>query len=337
MLARLAQSAEAWEVPPAENGNAPIRELAPFEPECLVPILGREGRLSGLVALGGRLSEEHYSGEDKRLLASAASQVGIALENIRMAEEMADRMEAERRAAREMEIARKVQTRLFPQRMPTLETLEYTGGCIQARTVGGDYYDFLDLGPGRMALVLADISGKGISAALLMANLQANLRSQYALALTDLSRLLQTVNKLFYESTAPEHYATLFFATYEDAARRLRYVNCGHNPPVLLRADGRVERLEATAMVLGLFDRWSCEAGEVELAAGDLVALFSDGLTEAASDDGEEFGEARLIEALQTHRDKTGNSLHEAVVSAVQEFSGREQSDDLTLVILRGR
>ncbi|HXG68096.1 MAG TPA: SpoIIE family protein phosphatase, partial [Blastocatellia bacterium] len=211
-MAALAHSAEIWEVPPAENGNAAVPELAALEPECLVPILGREGRLSGVVALGARLSEEHYSGEDKRLLASAASQVGVALENIRLAEEMADRLEAERRAAREMEIARKVQTRLFPQRMPALETLEYTGGCIQARAVGGDYYDFLDLGPGRMALVLADISGKGISAALLMANLQANLRSHYALALSDVSALLTTVNRLFYESTSPEHYATLFFA-----------------------------------------------------------------------------------------------------------------------------
>ncbi|HXG64719.1 MAG TPA: PP2C family protein-serine/threonine phosphatase, partial [Blastocatellia bacterium] len=171
----------------------------------------------------------------------------------------------------------------------------------------------------------------------LMANLQANLRSHYALALSDVSALLTTVNRLFYESTSPEHYATLFFATYDDNTRRLRYVNCGHNPPLLLRGDGRVERLEATAMVVGLFDRWSCEAGEVELRAGDLLALFSDGVTEAASNDGEEFGEARLLAALRAYGDMPICSLHESVVSAVQQFGGREQNDDLTLVVLRGR
>ena len=162
----------------------------------------------------------------------------MALENIALAEKMAERLEAERHAAQEMDIARQVQSKLLPQKMPPLATLEYAGDCLQARAVGGDYYDFLDLGPGRVGFVLADIAGKGISAALLMANLQANLRSQYATALDNLPQLLQSVNRLFYESTEPNNYATLFFATYDDATRRLTYVNCGHNPPVLLRRDG---------------------------------------------------------------------------------------------------
>jgi phosphoserine phosphatase RsbU/P len=337
VLAELVERGEPWDVSTEETARAALSEVAAMEAECLVPVLGREGRLVGVIALGAKLSEEPYSSEDKRLLASAASQVGMAIESIRMAEQMADRIEVERRADREMEIAKQVQTKLFPQRMPPLETLEYVGGCIQARAVGGDYYDFLDLGPGRLAFVLADISGKGISAALLMANLQANLRSQSALAIDDLSKLLCTVNHLFYESTAPEHFATLFFATYEDDTRVLRYVNCGHNPPLLVRATGEVNRLEATAMVLGLFDRWSCETGEVTLEPGDTLIAFSDGVTEATSDDGEEYGEARLIEVLQAKRCQTVVSLHEDVVAEVLHFSGREQEDDITLVAVRSR
>ncbi len=337
VLAELVERGEPWDVSTEKTARAALSEVADMEAECLVPVLGRGARLVGVIALGAKRSEEPYSSEDKRLLASAASQVGVAIESIRLAEQMADRIEAERRDAREMEIARQVQTKLFPQKMPPLETLEYVGGCIQARAVGGDYYDFLDLGPGRLAFILADISGKGISAALLMANLQANLRSQCALAIDDLSKLLCTVNRLFYESTAPEHYATLFFATYEDDTRLLCYVNCGHNPPLVVSNTGEVRRLEATAMVLGLFDCWSCETGEVQLEQGDTLIAFSDGLTEATSDDGEEFGEARLIETLRAKRSQSIVSLHEDLVATVRHFSGQEQEDDITLVAVRSR
>ena len=162
--------------------------------------------------------------------------------------------------------------------------------------MGGDYYDFLDLGSGRVGLVLADISGKGMSAALLMANLQANLRSQYALALEDIPRLLRSVNRLFYKNTENNNYATTFFAVYDDETRRLRYVNCGHNPPLLVRANGSVERLEATATVLGLFEEWDCSVAELELAAGDVLVIYTDGISEASPNEEDEFGEERLIE-----------------------------------------
>jgi serine phosphatase RsbU (regulator of sigma subunit) len=290
-----------------------------------------------LVVLGQRLSEEPYSGEDERLLASAASQAGIALESIRMAEDIARRMQAEQQVAHEMAIAKQVQEKLLPQQAPPLATLDYTGACVQARTVGGDYYDFLDLGPGRVGLVLADISGKGISAALLMANLQANLRSQYALALEDLERLLQSVNRLFHDSTGAGHFATFFFGYYDDATRRLRYVNCGHNPPVVLRADGRIERLEPTSTVLGIFVPLASEIREVELAPGDTLVVFSDGATEAMSDAGEEFGDARVVETVLANRELAPNELLAKLVRTVQVFSGREQEDDLTLLVARAR
>jgi phosphoserine phosphatase RsbU/P len=338
LMAELERRGKAWEVPPPESDAG--REFAvvtPLAPECLVPILGRNSRLIGMLALGQRLSEELYSGEDKRLLDSVASQAGIALENIRLAEKMAERMEAERRATRDMEIAREVQARLFPQTMPLLRTLEYAGGCIQAREVGGDYYDFLDLGPGRVGIVLADIAGKGISGALLMANLQANLRSQYAIALEDLPRLLKSVNRLFVENTPDDSYATLFFGDYNDATRCLRYVNCGHNPPLLFRETGKVERLTATATVLGLFSDWECDTCEVALHAGDTLVIYTDGITEASDARGEEFGEARLIQLICSQRYLSPGDLLRGIHAAVQRVSVGTQADDLTLVIARVR
>lgn len=338
LLSELVDHGKSWDVPPpADNDSVEKSPLAAMTPECLVPILGRDGRLVGLLVLGQRLSEEPYSREDKHLLDSVASQAGISLESIRLAEEMVGRMQAERRVADELEIARQVQTRLLPQTMPPMQTLEYAGGCIQARRVGGDYYDFLELGPGRLGLVLADISGKGISGALLMANLQANLRSQYAIALEDLSRLLKSVNRLFYENTPNDSYATLFFGDYDDTNRCLRYANCGHNAPLLLRADGTIERLHATTTVLGLFREWECPTRSACVNPGDLLIVYTDGITEAPNNLGQEYGEARLTEAVLSLRDLPVEGLLAGIQASVQQFGGGDQADDLTLVIGRVR
>lgn len=343
LLREIAQRGKAWDVP---QGPEPAGDLGPLAPECLVPILGRENNLIGMLVLGPRLSEEPYSGEDKDLLDAVAAQAGIALENIALAEKMAERMEADRRIAQEMEFARQVQSRLFPQKLPAMKTLEYTGRCIQARKVGGDYYDFLELRPGRLALVLADIAGKGVSGALLMANLQANLRSQYARAVDDLPQLLASVNRLFYENTDDASYATVFFADYDDSSRKLRYANCGHLPPLLLRSGGssqdhvleapKVEWLRSTCTVMGLFEAWHAEIAEVRLAPGDILVLYTDGITEAMSADGEEFGASHLLDTVVSHSHLRAEPLLQALVGAVQQFSrGSEQQDDITVVIAR--
>jgi len=249
----------------------------------------------------------------------------------------AERMEAERRAAQELEIAKDVQARLFPQTLPPMATLEYAGVCIQARQVGGDYYDFLDLGRQRLGLVIGDIAGKGIAAALLMANLQANLRSQCAIALDQPERFLCSVNQLFYENTAVQAYATLFFAEYDDRASRLRYANCGHLPALLLRSEGTLERLDSTATVLGLFKTWDCPIGERRLLPGDTLALYTDGVTESFNDAEEEFGEQRLVAALRRHPELSPQALLSSIVDEVRQFSPREQHDDITLIVARCR
>src|SRR5215831_5486033 len=248
---------------------------------------------------------------------------------------IAERLEAERRAAQELDIAKQVQARLFPQTLPPLKTLEYAGICRQARQVGGDYYDFLDLGGERLGLVIGDISGKGIAAALLMANLQANLRSQSAIALDQPQRLLRSVNRLFCDNTTDGAFATLFFAEYNDATRLLRYANCGHLPALLLRRNDSLERLEATATIVGAFKKWDCDIGEVGIAPGDIFALYTDGITESFNDTGEEFGEERLAAALCRHRALSSGDLLAAIVDEVHRFSPHEQHDDITLIVAK--
>jgi phosphoserine phosphatase RsbU/P len=242
---------------------------------------------------------------------------------------------AEGRAADEIRIAGQVQRKLFPQKSPVLRTLEYSAYCRQAGPVGGDYYDFLDLGPGRLGLVLADISGKGVAAALLMANLQASLRSRRGQAWDDLPGVIRSVNQLFCESTEHERYATLFFGCYDDAERVLRYANCGHYPPLLARAAGGVTRLDSTATVLGLFDQVEVEVGQVELAPGDLLAIFSDGVIEARGRDGEEFGEERLVRLLRRNREREISEMPPALSDALMSYAAFGQEDDLTLVAAR--
>ena len=248
---------------------------------------------------------------------------------------IAAKLESERRAAQELEIAKQVQARLFPQTLPALKTLDYAGVCIQARHVGGDYYDFLALGQERLGLLIGDISGKGMAAALLMANLQANLRSQFALAREQPRLLLRSVNRLFYQNTVDSAYATFFFSEYDDRAQHLRYANCGHLPALLLRHDGTLEKLHSTGTVLGLFEDWDSPAAECQLYPGDTLALYTDGVTEAFNAAGEEFGEERLTEAFQQSRALSADRMLTSVVEEIQKFSSCEQHDDITLIVAK--
>jgi len=249
----------------------------------------------------------------------------------------AERRESERRAAHELEIAKRVQARLFPQTFPPLRTLDYAGVCIQARQVGGDYYDFLDLGQHQLGLVIGDVSGKGVAAALLMANLQANLRSQSSLALDHPERLLQSVNRLFYENTTDSAYASLFFAVYDDQSQRLRYANCGHLSGLILQAGNTCKKLESTGTLLGLFKEWDCSIRECTLQPGDLLALYTDGITEASDNDGKEFGEECLIERLRQHRDQMCELALDAITDEVRRLNPTDQHDDITLILAKCR
>ena len=337
-LAELAGAARPAVLPPPgveRTADDLYGTLAPLRPECLVPMVDRNERLVGLVALGKRQSEESYSGEDMRLLAVVSLQSALTIQTIGLGEEMAARIEAERRAEQEVQIAKEVQRQLLPARTPELPGFACAGECIQAKSVGGDYYDFVGLGVDRIAFVLADVSGKGIAAALLMANLQATLRSQYAGTHDDPARLLERANRLFFASTPGNRYATLFLAEFNPADRELRYVNCGHVPPVLARANGAIETLAPTSTVVGLFEEWTGESEVVVLEPGDTLVVCSDGVTEALSDDQEEYGEERLRDAVAAHRDRPVSVLLAALQASVRQFAGAVQSDDLTLLVAR--
>jgi serine phosphatase RsbU (regulator of sigma subunit) len=230
-----------------------------------------------------------------------------------------------------------VQARLFPQTLPECRTLDYAGVCVQARQVGGDYYDFLSLGANRLGFVIGDISGKGMPAALLMANLQANVRSHLALAAERPGDFLKSVNERFYENTPDSSYATLVFAEYQDDQRSLRYLNCGHLPVIVLRHGGHVDRLESTGTVLGLFNSWNCDVRECSLACGDTVVFYTDGVVESLSPSLEEFGEERLLSVLRRscHLDAAG--IVSEILTAIRGFSGPDQYDDITLIVARCR
>jgi sigma-B regulation protein RsbU (phosphoserine phosphatase) len=259
--------------------------------------------------------------DNNRLLGAIRKQAGEALERVR----------TERRVKSELEIARNVQQKLFPNQTRHLASIDYAGQCVPAREVSGDYYDFLDIGTEGLGFVLADVSGKGVAAALLMANLQACFRSQSQESMVQPAMMLRSVNKLFYESTPTEHYATLFFGTYDDRTRRLRYANCGHLPPFLLRADGTIERLTSTATVLGIFSMWTCEERTVDLRSGDTLVLFSDGVTEAGIETEEEFGEDGLLSVIQSFKGSTAQALVAGIINAV----AGEKQDDVTVVAVR--
>jgi sigma-B regulation protein RsbU (phosphoserine phosphatase) len=239
------------------------------------------------------------------------------------------------RLENEISIAREVQNQLFPQKLPEIPGMEVAALCRPARMVSGDYYDFLALGPERVGIALADISGKGISAALLMASLQAALRSQVQQDGTSgTGRLVARLNRHLFLNTTDDRYATFFYATYDSETRRLAYTNAGHLPPLYISGD-RVRRLGEGGTVIGLFDNCVYEEGTLTVEPGSLLVAFSDGLVEPENVYGEDFGMQRLTEEVLRHRNGSPARLAEEVLAAVENWAGtQEQADDMTVVVV---
>ena len=307
--------------------------------ELLLPLQGRN-RMMGLMALGPKRSEAAYTRADLHLLHTVASQTGLAIEVAELAHSLATEAAQRERVNREIEIAREVQERLFPQQMPRLAGATIAGHCRPAQGVGGDYYDVFDLPDGRTGIAIGDVSGKGISAALLMASLRASLRGVTLDSPRDFANLMDKVNRLVFEASASNRYATFFFAAFDPATRRLDCVNAGHNPPILLRKgpNGNTEvlRLEADGPVVGLLPLAPYTEQSVTLASGDLLLLFTDGISEAMTHDDEEWGEERLIASAGRIMDKEAHEiLHEIFEDADAFTAGAPQHDDMTLLVLK--
>jgi sigma-B regulation protein RsbU (phosphoserine phosphatase) len=249
------------------------------------------------------------------------------------------------RLENEIAIAHEVQLQLFPHALPKLPGVELEAICAAARTVSGDYYDFIRIAPTSLAVALADISGKGISAALLMASVQAALRSDVlryrggsegkSPASLDTAEIVSHLNRHLFRNTSDERYATLFFGVYDTETRLLRYTNAGHLPPIYI-SNGRVTKLETGGMVVGLFNEVSFEQGTIEIEPGGLLFAYSDGLMESENVYGEEFGTERLIEVAIRNREASSHVIAEALMRAASEWSGSpEQADDMTVVVAR--
>jgi len=271
-----------------------------------------------------------------------ATQTALALSNAELTSAIGIEIGRREKLNREIEIAREVQERLFPQHLPEIDCLDYFGFCRTALGVGGDYYDFLALPDGKLGVALGDVSGKGIAAALTMASLQASLRADAMRAGNDIASLITRVNAMLYDASTEDRYATLFYAQFDPATHRLSYVNAGHCPPILLRAhamNGAAERLDqAGGTVVGLLPECAYERAEVTLAPGDLLVIYTDGFSEAMNPSLEEWGDKRLLEAVSNCNGLPAKDSIDKIMKAADAFaSGAPQSDDMTLVILRAK
>ena len=337
-------SPQDWAVATTEGERAALRELGA---EILIPLPGRS-RLSGVLALGPKRSEEPYSKADRSLLQSVALHTGLAIENSELLHSLAAEAAHRERTNREMEIAREVQERMFPQTLPAVPGLDYAGHCRPALGVGGDYYDFFELpsapdGSRPLGIAIGDVSGKGISAALLMASLRASLRGMTRTSNQDLAAMMREINLLVFEASAFNRYATFFYAQYNPLTRQLSYVNAGHNAPVIIRlksaSDGPrydVLRLELSGPVIGLLPDAEFEQSNLTIQPGDILLAFTDGISESMTADQEEWGEERMIVCLEFYAALPAEPLLRALLDEATNFAaGAQQYDDMTLLVCK--
>ena len=329
----------------------------------LLPVSTKD-ELLGIISLGPRLGDLPFSREDKQLLTTVSWQMAFAIQNAHLVQQATE----EERLRHELDIATAVQRRLFPECAPEVERLELSGVCHPAGGVGGDYYDFIMLEGGKVGIAVADVAGKGISAALLMSTVQASLRSHAPSVNGKLTQLVSSMNSLLHRSTDASSYATFFYAQFDQDSGLLTYVNAGHNPPILLRAaagaraQGQAHTVlatgEATAFaatgndvepelerflaltvggpIIGIFPSCVYEQETIQMNIGDLLIAYTDGVTEALSPDEEEFGEARLYRIVDESADLSADQISETIVESVREWcQDKPLHDDLTLVVMK--
>jgi phosphoserine phosphatase RsbU/P len=345
------------------------KTLRQIRSALILPIATKD-QLIGVISLGQRLGDLPFSREDRELLRAVAAQLSFAIENAQLVRHKVE----EERMRRELEFASEVQRRLFPQRPPKLAQLELCGVCYPARDVGGDYYDFLELGNGQVGIAVADVSGKGISAALLMSVIQASLRAQAPSANGQMTELIASMNRLLCESTGANNYATFFYALLDWSARRLTYVNAGHNPPILVRGSARAKTqnlsnvvsavngvkgdngagsailsqtkahvspseemisfLTAGGPVIGLLENCVYENCTVELRSGDVLVAYTDGLSEARNPEGEEFGEERLAQIVADNSDLPAEEMRERIIASIRGWQRAAPPHDDMTIVI---
>jgi sigma-B regulation protein RsbU (phosphoserine phosphatase) len=336
------------QLPDAQSLRAVVAELsesaylAEALPDCARPLLASDSAgvvfpirtgedAIGVVVCGARAGGLGYTAADLEFGAGLIAQAAVAFENAWRLKEILARQQIEQ----ELSIAAGIQESLFPAVMPPIEATDIAARNRQARQVGGDYYDVLPMGAGGHLFCVADISGKGLPAALLMANIQATLRASIG-PHPSIADLTTRVNALLHASTPPNKFATAFLLAYDPASGSCVYANGGHNDGIVLRRDGTVELLATTGLPLGLFAKAAYEEGRVTLDSGDLLMLYSDGVPEAWDVNEEEFGMDRIIEVLKAHQEEPAVRIVEAMLRSIDEFAGKApQHDDITLMVVK--
>lgn len=306
------------------------RWLQENEIEIIVPVID-SSTIQGILSLAGRQGGDPYGAEEVRILSSLARQIALTSENLSLLEDNVEKKRLEEQLA----VARRIQEGFLPRTIPDTPGVEISATSLFCLEVAGDYYDVISLPGGKTLFAVGDVSGKGAGAAMIMANLQASLR---ALSRVDvpLTELVAGINDLIHHNTPPEDYITFFVGIYDPELSKVSYVNAGHNPPFVFRKGGGRELLEAGGVILGSIPGMPYEQGEVVLAEGDLLLLFTDGVTEAMNEAEEEFGEERLADAVLEHFSSPAADLLSTIKERVIDFSGEAHfADDFTVLILR--
>jgi sigma-B regulation protein RsbU (phosphoserine phosphatase) len=304
--------------------NFPISSL------LSVPMMVK-GKMIGLLTVFNKKSEAGFTTGDQRLLGIIAAQSAHVIENARLYHEEQSLI----RLQEEMRLAYEIQVDLLPKEQPVLPGYQIAGKSIPSKEVGGDYFDFIHSGDNRLAFCLGDISGKGIPAALLMANLQATLRGQTLLGNNSKS-CVSFANEMLYQNSAPNKFATLFYGIIDSSKNELSYCNGGHNNPFFFSHDNKLTPLDKGGLIVGIMPSVIYEEDTIPFNSGDLLVIFSDGITEAMNNTEEEFGEQRLIDVILQNKNEPAKDLIEIIIKKVQEFSGiQSQMDDITLVIIK--
>ncbi|MGE0128846.1 MAG: SpoIIE family protein phosphatase [Blastocatellales bacterium] len=293
--------------------------------------LAVEGRISGMIYVDNPFHTNRFTERDLQLLTLIAGVAAIRIENVRLLEVQQE----QKRLANELAVASEIQFRLHPEIPPNIPGYDVVGVSFPCYEVGGDYYDFIEKPDGRTVVALGDVSGKGTGAALLMSSIHAAVRAHTRTRLSA-SEIVSEINQYIYDNTPANRYVTLFYSELDPRSHQLTYINGGHNSPLLVRASGEVTPLDIGGFPVGITPFGDYREGWVEIEPGDVLVIYSDGVTESLDEQGEEFGEARLIEIVQKNRGRTAPGLRDRIDEALTKFVGKADSvDDLTLVILK--
>jgi sigma-B regulation protein RsbU (phosphoserine phosphatase) len=318
-----------------------IRALAGFAVRLAVPLRTRAD-IFGVLLLCERRQRASFTAHDTEVLHAAAEQFALMLANAHLT----DRVVEQETLRRDIALASDVQRRLLPDAPPQIDGAEFAAASVPARRIGGDYYDFVELGERGLGIALADVSGKGVAAALIMSVVQASLRIISSEGDVPLPQLVARMNEFVYRSTPGSKYATFFYAQFDPARRRLQYVNAGHNPPFLLRAGQHssdpsaldIEQLSVGGTVVGMFPEMTYEEAAVELYPGDVLLVFTDGVPEAHNPQNEEFGEERLQQLLRDVAHLGAEAISARIsLEMTNWIDDAEQYDDLTFVVMKVR